>query len=256
MHSETGGHCRAGEIRVCDAQRTRITFHEMDITRTKHGLRMSQHGVVISELRTSPGPTHSVADVLAALIGALKPAGRIGVLGFAGGGMQAPLCALGVAMKIDAVDLDRSGYELFRRHCPEWITRVNWRQADAVEWLCSQPANFDMLVEDLSVPSDGDVFKPSITWEVLPELIHDRLLPGGIGVFNLMPPPSGIWIREIEWMAETFGEARLVSFDDFTNRILVAGKAVPPARELGALLRAALRRIRSRQVERIHVRTV
>jgi len=30
----------------------------MTITPTKHSLRLSQHGVVISELRTSPGPTH------------------------------------------------------------------------------------------------------------------------------------------------------------------------------------------------------
>jgi hypothetical protein len=132
---------------------------------------------------------------------------------------------------------------------------VNWHQADAVEWLCAQTADFDLLVEDLSVPSDGDVFKPAITWEVLPELIHGRLVPDGIAVFNLLAPPSGIWIREVEWMSAVFGEARLVSFDDFTNRILVAGKALPPAREFGALLRSSLRRIGSRQAERIHVRT-
>ena len=59
----------------------------MDITSTKHGLRLSQHGVVISEMRATPGPTHSVFDVLAALVAVLMPAGRIGVLGFAGGGM-------------------------------------------------------------------------------------------------------------------------------------------------------------------------
>jgi hypothetical protein len=47
-----------------------------------------------------------------------------------------------------------------------------------------------------------------------------------------------------------------VSFDDFTNRILVAGKSLPPVRELGAVLRAALRMIGSCQAERIHLRTV
>ena len=228
----------------------------MDITRTKHGLRLSQHGVVITELRTSPGPTHSVADVLAACISVLRPEGRIGVLGFAGGGMQAPLCALGVETVMDAVDLDRAAYALFCEHCPEWIPRVQWHHADAVEWLCSQEKNFDLLVEDLSVPGDEDVFKPDITWEVLPQLIHDRLVPGGIAVFNLMAPPSGIWIRELEWMAGLWGTARMVSFDDFTNRILITGKALPPARELGAMLRSALCRIRSRQAARIQVRTV
>ena len=227
----------------------------MDITSTEHGLRLSQHGVVISELRTSSGPTHSVADVLAGLISVLRPEGRVGVLGFAGGGMQAPLCALGVETTIETVDLDRSAYELFCEHCPEWIPRVNWHHADAVAWLCEQPADFDLLVEDLSVPGDEDVFKPSITWEVLPGLIHDRLARDGIAVFNLMAPPSGIWIRELEWMAGLWPMARIVSFDDFTNQILVTGKELPPARELGALLRSALRRIHSRQAGRIRLRT-
>ena len=228
----------------------------MDITKTKHGLRMSQHGTVISELRTSPGPTDSVADILAGLICVLKPEGRIGVLGFAGGGMQAPLCALGVEAKVDAVDLDRVGYDLFRWHCPEWVRRVRWKKADAVKWLRAQPANFDLIVEDLSVPSEGDVFKPAITWDVLPPLIRDRLAPGGIAVFNLLPPPGGVWLRERNRMARIFGDARLVSFDDFTNHILVAGRSVPPVRELGKMLRHALRTIGSVQAERIRLRTV
>ena len=227
----------------------------MEITKTEHGLRMSQHGVVISELRTTPGPTHSIADILAALIRVLKPQGRIGVLGFAGGGMQAPLCALGIETRVDAVDLDRMGWDLFRWHCPEWVRRVRWKKADAVPWLRAQPADFDLLIEDLSVPDGGDVFKPSITWDVLPPLIRDRLAPGGIAVFNLLPPPGGVWLRDVERIARTFGGARSVSFDDFTNRILIAGKSIPPVRELGAMLRTALRRLRSRQAGRIHLRT-
>ena len=37
---------------------------------------------------------------------------------------------------------------------------------------------FALLLEDLSVPHDDDVFKPAISWEVLPELIRARLRPG------------------------------------------------------------------------------
>ncbi|MEO6741482.1 MAG: hypothetical protein ABIP20_14640 [Chthoniobacteraceae bacterium] len=228
----------------------------MEIIKTKNGLRMSQHGTVITELRTSAGPTDSVADILAGLICVLRPEGRVGVLGFAGGGMQAPLCALGVETVMHAVDLDRMGYDLFRWHCPEWVRRVKWKRADAVKWLRAQPADFDLLVEDLSIPSEGDVFKPAITWDVLPPLIRDRLAPGGIAVFNLMPPPGGVWLRERDRMARMFGAARLVSFDDFTNHILVAGKSVPPARELGKALRHALRTIGSVQAERIRLRTI
>ncbi len=226
----------------------------MDIIKTKHGLRMSQHGTVISELRTSPGPTDSVADILASLIAILPTPGRVGLLGFAGGGTQAPLSALGVETVVHAVDLDRVGYDLFRWHCPKWVRRVKWKKADAVKWLNAQPADFGLLIEDLSVPSEGDVFKPDITWDILPPLIRDRLASGGIAVFNLLPPQNGIWLRQLDRMARIFGEARIVSFDDFTNRILIAGRTVPPVRDLGIMLRTTLRRLGSVQADRIHLR--
>ncbi len=227
----------------------------MQITRTATGLRMSQHGVVITELRTTPGPVHSVSDILAALVAALSHVGKIGVLGFAGGGMQAPLHALGFAGALHTVDLDRTGWELFAQHCPAWIPGVDWHHGEAVEWLRAQPANFDLLVEDLSVPLGGDVFKPSITWDILPPLIRSRLRSGGIAILNLLPPPDGIWLHHIARITALFGRAHSIRFDDFVNRILIAGPAIPPVRELGARVRAALRRIRSRLADRIQFRS-
>lgn len=227
----------------------------MLVTPTEHGLRLTQHGVVLSELRTSPGPTHSVFDVLAASIAVLAPAGRIGVLGFAGGGMMAPLRALGVKAVIHSVDLDRSGYDLFCQHCPQWRDGVRWQQADAVAWLRQQSSDFDLLLDDLSVPQDGDVFKPAISWEVLPELISARLRSGGFAVFNLLPAPDRTWKADVKRIVAHFGAARLIYLDDFENRILVAGERLPSARELGAQLRQSLQQLRSRQAERIRVRT-
>ena len=224
------------------------------ITPTKHGLRLSQHGVVLSELRTSSGPTHSVFDVLAAIIAVLAPLGRIGVLGFAGGGMMAPLRCLGVDSVIDSVDLDRAGYDLFRRHCPEWVSGVNWEKADAVAWLHRQPRAFSLLMDDLSVPENGDVFKPAISWNGLPKLIRQRLHSRGVGVFNLLPPPGGIRNYDLKRVAGLFGVARIIYLDEFENRILVTGSVLPPARELGLRLRHSLQRLRSRQAGRIHVR--
>lgn len=228
----------------------------MEIKTTKQGLRLVEHGVVISELRTSPGPTHSVFDVLAALASTSDPAGRIGVLGFAGGGMMAPLKALGFDTPIETVDLDRTGYDLFIRHCEKWSGPVQWHHGDAVNWLRRQRQVFAMLIEDLSVPTQGDVIKPAVSWSVLPELIRSRLKPGGVAVFNLMLPPAGMWNPDLRRIAGLFREAHTVDFDEFENRILIAGDALPSARELGRTLRNALRKLRSRQAERIHLRSV
>ena len=228
----------------------------MIVTLTKHGLRLSQHGVVISELRTTPGPTHSVVDVLAALIAVLAPAGRIGILGFAGGGIMAPLHALGVETVIDSVDLEQVGYNLFRQHCPEWIDRVNWQQGDAVAWLRQQAPKFGLLVDDLSVSSDGDVVKPSICWKVVPRLIARRLGPGGFAVFNLLLRPKGKWSPDVEKIAGLFNTARIINLDEFENRILVTGDALPSSREIGRHLRIILKTLRSRQAGRFQVQTI
>lgn len=230
----------------------------MLITPTEHGLRLSQHGVVLSELRTSSGPTHSVFDVLAASLAVLAPAGRLGVLGFAGGGMMAPLRALGVPTVIDSVDLDRAGYDLFREHCPHWSEGVSWQQADAVAWLRQQPRDFALLLDDLSVPQDEDVFKPAISWDVVPELMSARLLPGGFGVFNLLPAAGGTWKSDLQRLLQHGGwapaQARLVYLDEFENRILITGSDLPGPRELGSRLRQALRRLGSRQAGLMQVR--
>ena len=230
------------------------------ITPTKHGLRLSQHGVVISELRTSPGPTHSVFDVLAASIAVLALTGRIGVLGFAGGGMMAPLRALGVKAVIDSVDLDRAGYDLFQQHCPQWTAGVNWQQTDAVAWLREQAPAFNLLMDDLSVPQDDDVFKPAISWDVLPKLMRSRLSPGGFGVFNLLPAAGGTWKADLARLLKSGGwtpaQARMIFLDEFENRILITGDKLPGTRKLGAQLRQALQGLHSRQAGRIQVRAI
>jgi hypothetical protein len=258
-HASTaqGRHFRPAESRIelDQLQAAAVNSTVMQITRTTRGFRMAQHGVVISELRTTPGPTHSVFDVLAALVAVLQPAGPTGVLGFGGGGMLAPLQALGVTDPLQAVDLDRTGWDLFRKHCPAWVPHVSWHQADAVEWLRDQPAHFALLIEDISIPDQGDVFKPSFTWDILPSLIHDRLVPGGTAIFNLLPPPNGIWRCDISRIAATFGGGCSIRFDEFENVILVAGRPLPLTRELGTQLRTALRSIRSRLADRIHLRT-
>lgn len=228
----------------------------MDVIRTRLGIRLSQHDVVLSEVRTSPGPTHSVFDVLAGLIAILNPIRRVGILGFAAGGMVAPLRALGVDRPICGVDLESTGYQLFQKHCGAWAGDVSWRRADAVAWLRRQPADFEVLVDDLSVPMAGDVFKPAISWDVLPALIRDRLCPGGIAVFNLLPPADRTWSEKLHRLVQLFRCARMVELDEFENRIVLAADSLPQPRMLSSRLRQQLRRIRSRQARRIHLRNL
>ena len=66
----------------------------MRIKRTRRGAQMLQGGAILSEILAEPAATHSVFDLLAALVHLLAPGPRVAMLGFAGGGMLAPLRAL------------------------------------------------------------------------------------------------------------------------------------------------------------------
>ncbi len=173
---------RAQAIAVLLPGLRRIGGAEAEVQRTRRGARLVQNGSVLSEVLAEPGATDSVFDVLAAAVRLFSPGDRVGILGFAGGGMIAPLRAMGGGHKLSGVDLDRAGYDLFCDLSAEWKGEVRFAQADAVEWLRSQRGKFDLLLEDLSVGRDGDVFKPDVSIDTLPRLIQSKLKPGGVAV--------------------------------------------------------------------------
>lgn len=228
----------------------------MQVVKSRAGVRLKQHGVVVSELRIKAGPTHSVFDVLAALMVELATPGNVGLLGFSAGGMMAPLMALGWGRRMSAVDLDTEAFGLFSRHCPHWMSRVTFHPADAFVWLRQRRSGFGMLVDDLSVATANDVVKPSLSWQCLPELFRRRLHPCGVGLFNLLPDPGLSWSLMRRLIRSHFQEAREIRFDEFENRLLVTGRELPSARDLAARLGKTLRRLGSRQAGRLWVGTV
>jgi hypothetical protein len=108
----------------------------------------------------------------------------------------------------------------------------------------------------LSVPRDGDVVKPDLCWSELPALIRRRLKPGGVAVFNLLPPAPGGWAAAVSEIQRSFSTARMIHLNQFENRIMVAGGRLPSAQELSIALRESLRQIGSRQAGRLRVRSL
>ena len=234
--------------------RSIIAHRTVKILKTRTGLRLSQHGVVISEMRLRPGPTHSLFDVLATLVAVLRPQGGVGLLGFAGGGMIAPLRALGCEAPIHAVDLDAAAFQLFKRHCRSWAGDVQWHHGEPSQWLRVQPKrSFDLIIEDLSVPHRGDVFKPDVSWGPLPKLIRERLKPDGTAIFNLLKPGNNRWNPGLAGMTAHFDAARFIQLEEFENLIVLAGTRLPAASRLGHELRKQLAALESRQAARLRI---
>ena len=213
--------------------------------RTRRGARILKGQDIVSEVVRRPGPTHTPFDVQAATIATLAPGPRVALLGFGGGSLIAPLRALEFGTPLVAVDRWREGTRLFRRLCGRWAGAVRVTHTDIAAWLGRGTQRYDLFLEDIAplhLPASA-------------RLIRARLKPGGVAVFNLLREDEPVRTL-VERVAEPFAEALEVRFLDFDNRIVVASRRLPSAREVSRLLRASLRGVRSRLAERIRVRTL
>lgn len=222
---------------------------------TRRGVRLIEGDAVISEILSAPGPTHSVFDALAASVVVLQGGTRVALLGFAGGGVVAPLRAMGFNGTLDVVDLDDQGERIFRSVSGPWRGPVSFELGEASEWLRRKRGKFDAIIEDLSVPGPRGVTKPEVSVGMLPRLVKSRLKTRGVAVFNLLPVRGRTWSEMIESVGRPFRERRIVTFTEFENRLLVAGRTLPTARQLSDALREALGSIRSKISDGIAVRS-
>ncbi|MDH3590612.1 MAG: hypothetical protein OER88_01945 [Planctomycetota bacterium] len=228
----------------------------MKIKRTRRGARIVEGDVVLSEILAQPGPTHTLFDVLAAGVAALAPGPAVALLGFAGGGIVAPLRAMGHDAPLAAVDLSLQGAALFRELSGAWAGDVSLDEADAVDWLRGSRRRFDMIVEDLSVPSPIGTVKPYASFDPLPGLMRRRLRTGGVVLVNVLPLPGTSWDSMMMRLAMPFERALVVKLDEYENRFLIASDALPDTGAASRAIRRALRAICSYQEKKIRVRTL
>ncbi|MBS2026602.1 MAG: hypothetical protein JST54_01755 [Deltaproteobacteria bacterium] len=227
----------------------------MKTRKTRGSVRLVHGRHVISELPVRPGPTHSVFDVLAAALAALSGGDEVTLLGFAAGGMIAPLRALGRDDRVHGIDLDLTGARLFQRHARAWAGDVSVTRTDAVDFMRRQRRRQPCIVEDLSMQlEDGDVQKPDVSFDVLPKLIARKLSARGLAVFNLLPSPSRNWIAIERSVGAPFPEVRVVLLDEFENRVLLAARNLPEPASLQVQLDAVLELIGSRMTGTLQVR--
>ncbi len=220
------------------------------------GARLVDQGCVLSEIRTDPGPTHCLFDVLAASIAALSPGPRVLMLGFAGGGVLAPLRALDWSHPVEAVEWDVTGQDVFRELCSRWCGEVEIHDAEAGAWLRRSRRRFDLVFDDLSIPQDGTLTKPAVSLDELPALMRARVGAQGIALTNVLPVPGWSMKDLLAQLASPWPRAVVVHFEDWENRLLIAGTQLADARRLSRRLRSALEALGSRQLGRYSVRTL
>jgi hypothetical protein len=225
------------------------------VVQHRDGARLVDGECVISEMRSKPGPTHCLFDALACTVPALASGPRVLMLGFAGGGVMAPLRGSGWSGPVEAVDLDLHGERVFRNMSAGWAGEVQVHQDEALRWLGRRPQRrFDLILEDLSVREQDLITKPPVCYRELPEEIGRHLAPHGVVVVNVLPVPGKSWKSLLQELAAPYSRAVLVTFEQWENRMLIAGPRLWDARTVSRRLRAVMGRLGSRQRRRMSVR--
>jgi hypothetical protein len=224
------------------------------VVRRAGRIQLVEQGDVVSDLLLEPGPTDDLFDVLAAAVVATSHRRRFAMLGFAAGGVLAPLRALGFAGPVLAIDSSEVGHELFLRHAAGWSGPVRFELADARHWLSKRRSPLDVVLDDLSVRARGGHVKPGASFQEIPSLVRARLSPTGVSIVNVLPPVDRTWTAALRAVTAPWRRAVVVSGEELENRITIAGDALPGAREISRSLRTLLRGIGSREAGRIFVR--
>ena len=228
----------------------------MRVVRLRGRTRLVEQGDVVSDLLHAPGPTHDLFDVLAAALAACEPGPSTAFLGFAAGGIVAPLRAAGYDGTVHAVDISAAGWKIFEPIARDWPGRVSFHAQDARSWLLARRSPLDAILEDLSVPGRGGHVKPGLSFGELPRLAHRKLAARGVVVTNLLPPEDRSFGAALRAVAAPAKSAVVVTGEEWENRVVVAGRRTLDGRAFGRALREKLEAIGSEEAGRIRVARV
>lgn len=205
------------------------------VERTRRGLVLRIGAQHASALRHGRLATGSVWDLLALplRIATAPPSPRVLLLGVGGGSVVpllrafAPECTI-VGVELDA-DVLRAARESFgiERHGIELV------HANAIDFLSRDRRRWDLVIEDVFGHDGRRLVKPPAMIEPGLARAARKLATHGVLVSNAVHEAAAarrVLVREL-------GGGLDLALSDCSNHILVAGRSVPTARELRAIVR-------------------
>lgn len=167
----------------------------------------------------------------------LRPDGKpksILMLGVAGGTALRTLRHLLPDASLTGIDLDSELIDLARREMALDDTKAEIIIADAYAWMKANKRKFDVIIDDLYLAGDEDVFRAETCDQAWLDLVRRSLAPDGILALNLVIGP-GHRAKQIATradLAKYFPTIRSLRTPDSMNEVLVAGENVASAAQL------------------------
>lgn len=167
----------------------------------------------------------------------LRPAGKpksILMLGVAGGTSLRTLRHLLPEVSLTGIDLDAELIDLARGEMALDDAQAEIIIADAYAWMKANKRKFDVIIDDLYLAGDEDVFRADACDESWLGLVRRSLAPGGILGLNLVIGPGHRAKQSATRanLAKYFPAIRSLRTEDSMNEVLVAGENVASAGQL------------------------
>ncbi|MGD7652589.1 MAG: spermidine synthase [Verrucomicrobiales bacterium] len=175
-------------------------------------------------------------DMIAAsaLLGEKERPDSVLMLGLAGGTSFRTLRHLLPDCRLTAVDIDEEIVEVSRQHMGLDELGVEVEICDGYGWLEENRRKFDVVIDDIYLAGDLDVYRPKVPDEAVLGLYRKALEPGGVLAVNLVLGPGHrtTQSRVRREMGRGFAELRSVRSPKAMNEVLVAGDKVATRRRL------------------------
>ncbi|MDP4847210.1 MAG: methyltransferase domain-containing protein [Akkermansiaceae bacterium] len=205
-------------------------FQKISVWKSDLATEFRVAGAIHAQMHRSRFLTGLAWDLIAAgalLHGNGRPKSIL-MLGVAGGTALRTLRHLLPEAELTGVDLDSELIELAKEEMSLSETEARIEIADAYAWMKSNRRKFDVIIDDLYLAGDEDVFRADECDSDWLSLVQKSLAPGGILALNLVIG-TGHRAKQTatrKRLAALFPTVRSLTTPDSLNEVLAAGETV------------------------------
>ncbi len=211
-------------------QRVRTKWQEIEIWKSADTCEFRAEGAVHAWHHRSQFLTGLAWDLIAAgcLLRPEGPPRSVLMLGVAGGTSLRTLRHLLPDAELTGVELDSELLALARQHMNLDACRAEIIESDAWTWLLQNRRKFDVVIDDLYLAGEDDVFRPH-TWDTTRhDLLMRAVAPGGHIAINLVTGPGHRTIQSHtrRMLRDNHAVVKSLTTPGGMNEVLVAGDHV------------------------------
>jgi spermidine synthase len=215
-------------------ERIRSPYNDVDIWETDTGIDFEVAGGTHATWDEHRLLTDYAWDAIAAaaLLREKAPPRSLLMLGLGGGTAIRQLKHFLPALRITALEIDPQMVDLARRYMELDALGITVIVDDAYDYIKSAKETFDVVVDDVYMGGESDVFRPKMHNASLMDELCQRINPGGILLANLV---TGSGHRRIQSRVRAafkrrFGEVKTVKPMKGFNETLIGGPTAPTSR--------------------------